>query len=274
MAFTDVEARWQVLTAYTRTGLVRGEKVLLVLGHSDLSDDDAVARMDDGSGHVESARDSGQLMITRNTSFYMPDGSFDKERQLETARTECDRAYREGWPGIRVAADMNWALEPGVDSEEVVDYEASLEPLFADSRYVAICWYDQRRFSDYTVGAMRAVHPLQVMERLDAVDVTQTRDGTRIAGSAELSTRGEFTEALREALKQQPDTHAPFHFELDLTDLTFMEAHCAWQLISFATSLPEGSKVTVRCGSLLELVLRGLGSADVPQLQLNVAEES
>ncbi len=170
---------------------------------------------------------------------------------------------------MRVAADMTWALQPGVDSEEVVDYEASVEPLFADPRLSAICWYDQRRFSDHVVAATRAVHPIQVMERLDAVDVTRTPNETRIAGSSELSTREEFTAALREALKQ-PDIRAPFHFELDLTDLCFMEAHCAWQLITFAAALPEGSKVTIRCGPLLELVLRGLGSDTVPQLQLSV----
>ncbi|QUQ66660.1 MEDS: MEthanogen/methylotroph, DcmR Sensory domain [Kutzneria sp. CA-103260] len=271
MAFTDVEARWQVLTAYTRTGLAQAEKVLLILAPGDL-DDDVVARMDGSSDHVKEAHDSGQLTIERNTSMYLPDGSFDTERQLETYVTERDRASSDGWSGIRVAADMSWALQPGVDSEEIVNYEASLGPLFADRRFVAICWYDQRLFREHVVAATRAVHPIQVMERLDAIDVTRTQDGSRIAGSAELSTRGDFVDALREALKQ-PDAREPFHFELDLTDLCFMEAHCAWQLISFAAALPERSKVTLRCGPLLELVLRGLGAATVPQLELSVAED-
>jgi hypothetical protein len=272
MAYTDVEARWQVLTAYTRAGLARTEKVLLILAPGDLDDSEVVARIDGGSGHVKAAHDSGQLRIERNTSMYLPDSSFDKDRQIDSYVTERDRACREGWSGIRVAADMSWALEPGVDSEEVVNYEASLEPLFADRRFVAICWYDQRRFSEHVVAATRGVHPMQVMERLDAVDVTRTRNGRRIAGSAEPANREEFVEALREALKQ-PDIPAPFHFELDLTDLCFMEAYCGWQLISFAAALPEGSKVTVRCGPLLELVLRGLGAATVPQLELSVEED-
>lgn len=272
MEYTDVEARWQVLTAYSRTGLARGEKVLLILDPGDLSDDDAVARMDGGSGQVEAARDSGQLVIERNTSIYLPDGRFDKERQVAVCATEIDRSRQEGWPGMRAAGDMSWALQPGVDIGEVENYEAAMEPLFADPRLIAICWYDQQRFSDYTVAAMREIHPIRVMERLDAVDVTRTPNGTRIAGSAELSTREEFINALHEALKQ-PDAQTPFHFELDLTDLCFMEAHCAWQLISFAASLPEGSKVTIRCGPLLELTLRGLGADTVPQLELSVEEE-
>jgi hypothetical protein len=272
MEFTDVEARWQVLTAYTRTGLAQDEKVVLVLSPDDLDDDDAVARLDGGTGHVKAARESGQLVIERNTPLYLPDGSFDRDRQISLYAAERDRACSEGWSGIRAAVDMNWALQPGVASEEVVDYEASVEPLFADGRFAAICWYDQHQFKDYLVASIREVHPIQVIERLDAIDITQTPDGSRIAGSAELSTRGEFISALRDAL-EQPDIHAPFHFELDLTDLSFMEAHCAWQLISLAASLPECSKVTVRCDQLLELVLRGLGSDTVPQLELSVEED-
>ena len=273
MAFTDVEARWQVLTTYTRTGLARGEKVLLLLDPSDLSDDDAVARMDRGSGHVEAARDSGQLVIERNTSVYLPDGHFDKERQVEMYAAELDRVRLEGWPGLRVAGDMSWALRPGVDLDEVVNYEASFEPMFADRRLSALCWYDQRQFSEHMVAAMGRVHPIQVMDRLDAVKVTRFPNGRRITGFAELSTSEEFIETLREALKQ-PDAGAPFHIELDLTDLSFMEAYCAAQLISFAATLPEGSKVTIRCGPVLELVLRGLGSDAVPQVELSVAEET
>ncbi|MFB9305624.1 MEDS domain-containing protein [Kibdelosporangium philippinense] len=272
VAFTDVEARWQVLTAYTRTGLARREKVLLVLDPSDLSDDDAVARMDGAGNYVEAARASGQLVITRSTSLYLPDGRFDKDRQLAVAAPIIEDVQREGWHGLRAASDMTWALRPGVDLDEVIDFEVSIGPIVTIPGVTGICWYDRRRFSSYWVAAAREVHPVQVMERLDAVSITRTPSGWRIAGSAESSSREEFTEALSAALKQ-PDTGSPFHFELDMTDLCFMEAHCAWQLISLAAALPESSKVVVHCGPLLDLVLRGLGSDTVSQLELNVAEE-
>ncbi|MCT9081327.1 MEDS domain-containing protein [Streptomyces fulvoviolaceus] len=272
MTFDDREAQWQVLTAYTRTSLAQGEKVLIVLDPDDLGDDEVVAHLDRGSGHVAAARDGGQLELRRNTDVYLPDGRFSKERQLATYADEVDRAYDEGWSGLRLAADMTWALRPGVDSEKVVDYEAALEPLFADPRFTAICWYDRKRFSEELVASMRRVHPLQCMERMDALDVDRTEAGTRIAGSAEPGTRTDFMAALRTALESQT-VRGPFHFELDLTDLCFMEAHCAWQLVGFAKSLPGGSRVTVRCGQLLELVLRQLGADGVPQLVISVEEE-
>lgn len=50
------ESPWKVFTAYTRTSLARGEKVLLVMDPDDLSDDEVVTLLDRGSGQVVAAR--------------------------------------------------------------------------------------------------------------------------------------------------------------------------------------------------------------------------
>jgi hypothetical protein len=267
----DADARWRVLTAHTWAGLARGEKVLIIPDPSDLSDDEAVTRMDGGSGRVEAARDAGQLEFRRNTHVYLPDGRFDKERQLAGYTAEVERAQQEGWSRLRAAADMSWAGPKHVSRDELLDYETSLGPVYANRGLIGLCWYDQERTKNYLVAA-RDAHPVRVMECLDAIEATQIPNGGRIAGWADLSTRAEFGAALRAALAR-PDDGVPCTLELDLTALSFMEAYCASQLITAVSSLPEGSRVTVSCGPILELVLRGLGADDVPQLELNVVEE-
>lgn len=271
MAFTDMEAVWQVLTVFTRTGLARREKVLIRLDPADLGDDEAVARLDGGTGQAIAARRSGQLVLRRNTSGYLPDGRFDNARQLKTLTDEIELASIEGWSGLRGASDGSWALRPELTSGTILDYEACLESLTTDPRLLALCRYDRRRCSDYVLATACGCHPIQVMERLDALEVTNTPGGGRIAGSAEPSTREEFVEAVRGLLNRRVPW-VPVYVELDLTDLCFMEAYCGWQLISFAGALPTYSKVTVRCGTVLELVLRGLGCDQVPQLALRVEE--
>ncbi|WP_327729887.1 MEDS domain-containing protein [Streptomyces sp. NBC_00487] len=263
------ESPWKVFTAFTRTSLARGEKVLLVMDPDDLSDDEVVALLDRGSGQVVAARADGQLSLKRNTEIYVPDGRFQEQRTIDTYASEVDRARDEGWAGLRVTADMSWAPRTHLGHDRLLDYEASVAPLFADPLFTAICWYDRRRFDDDLTAAVGKVHPLRVMERLDSLEATGTPDGGRLAGTAELSTRTEFVEALREALEHRDDS-GPSHFVLDLRDLCFMEAHCAWQLISLAASLPAGSEVTVRCGELLGLVLGQLGAGEVPQLVVSV----
>ncbi|WP_060887091.1 MEDS domain-containing protein [Streptomyces caniscabiei] len=263
------ESPWKVFTAYTRTSLARGEKVLLVMDPDDMSDDEVVALLDRGSGQVAAARDDGQLSVRRNTEIYVPDGRFEERRTIDTYAAEVDRACDDGWAGLRVTADMSWAPRVNLGHDRLLDYEASVAPLFADPLFTAICWYDRQRFDDALTSRVGKVHPLRVMERLDSLEVIGTPDGGRMAGTAELGTRSEFVEALREALEHRDDS-GPSHFVLDLRDLCFMEAHCAWQLISLAASLPPGSEVTVRCGELLGLVLEQLGADEVPQLLVRV----
>ncbi|UUU34166.1 MEDS domain-containing protein [Streptomyces sp. CA-210063] len=263
------ESPWKVFTAYTRTSLARGEKVLLVMDPEDLTDDEMVSLLDRGSGQVVAARADGQLSLKRNTEIYVPDGRFQEQRTIDAYAAEVDRALDEGWAGLRITADMSWAPRVNLGHDRLLDYEASVAPLFANPLFTAICWYDRQRFDDDLTARVSKVHPLRVMERLDSLEVTETPDGGRIAGTAELSTRTEFVEALREALEHRDDS-GPSHFVLDLRDLCFMEAHCAWQLISLAASLPAGSEVTVRCGELLGLVLEQLGAGEVPQLVVSV----
>ncbi|UUU21831.1 MEDS domain-containing protein [Streptomyces sp. DSM 40750] len=271
-ADVDGESPWKVFTAYTRTSLARGEKVLLVMDPEDLSDDEVVSLLDRGSGQVVAARAGGQLSLKRNTEIYVPDGRFQEQRTIDAYAAEVDRACDEGWAGLRITADMNWAPRVNLGHDRLLDYEASVAPLFTDPLFTAICWYDRQSFDDDLTARVGKVHPLRVMERLDSVEVTETPDGGRITGTAELSTRTEFVEALREALEHRDDS-GPSHFVLDLRDLCFMEAHCAWQLISLAASLPAGSEVTVRCGELLGLVLEQLGAGEVPQLVVSVEGE-
>ncbi|TQE31628.1 hypothetical protein Sipo8835_22145 [Streptomyces ipomoeae] len=268
----DGESPWKVFTAYTRTSLARREKVLLVMDPDDLSDDEVVALLDRGSGQVVAARESGQLSVRRNTEVYVPDGRFQEQRTLDTYRGELDRAHDDGWSGLRVTADMGWAPRINLAQDRLLDYEASVAPLFANPLFTAICWYDRQRFDDGMAASAAKVHPLRVMERLDSLEITETPEGGRIVGTAELSTRTEFVEALRAALERRDDS-GPRRLVLDLRDLCFMEAHCAWQLISLASSLPTGSEVTVRCGELLGLVLEQLGAREVPQLVVSVEEE-
>jgi hypothetical protein len=267
----DGDSPWRVFTAYTRTSLARREKVLLVMDPDDLSNDEVVALLDQGSGQAVRARQSGQLSLRRNTEMYVPDGRFHEERTIEAYTDEVNRAYDEGWSGLSITADMGWAPRVNLDQDRLLEYEASVAPLFADPLFTAICWYDRKRFGDEFLAGMGRVHPLRVKARTDEVDVREGPEGEVVADVAESGPRTEF-EVLREALARR-ESAGPSRLVLDLRDLCFMEAHCAWQLISLAASLPPGSQDTVRCGELLGLVLRQLGADEVPQLALSVEDE-
>jgi hypothetical protein len=269
MEHDDVEARWEVLTAFAQIGLARGERVMLVLDPDDVSDDAAVARLDRGTGLAAAARDSGQFVVARNTPLYFPDGHFDAERQRRAYAAAVDQAVEDGYRALRVTISMAWAPRAGWSDDELMAWESSAEHLFESSRFSALCWYDRERFSERMLAGARRIHPVQVMDRLGMLEVTRHPGGARIAGSAELGSREEFTRVLNEVLARRPE-QGPLHFELDLADMCYMDAHCAWMLIDLAAALPEGDRLVIRCEQTLEMVLRALGADGVRQIALVV----
>jgi hypothetical protein len=267
MDLVDVEARWEVLTAFAQIGLANGEKVMLVLDPDDVNDDDAVARLDGGTGHAGTARESGQLIVARNTPLYFPDGRFDAEDQRRAYAAATEQAVKDGHRALRVTISMSWSPRAGWTDEQLMAWESSVEHLFASAPFAALCWYDRQRFSERMLAGARRIHPVQVMDRLGSLEVTRHPGRARIAGSAELATREEFTRILGEALARRPE-QGPLHFELDLADMCHLDAHCAWMLIDLAASLPVRDRLVIRCMRTLEMVLRGLGADGVPQLEL------
>lgn len=269
MDVVDVEDRWDVLTAFAQLGLARGEKVMLILDPDDLNDDDVVARLDGGAGHAGAAREHGQLIVARNTPLYFPDGHFDADQQRAAYAAATEQAVNDGYRALRVTISMAWSPRAGWSDERLMAWEGSVAELFASSPFVALCWYERERFSERMLVGARRIHPVQVMGRLGSLAVTRHPGRTRIAGSAELATRAEFGRILGEALARRPE-HGPLHLELDLTDMCYTDAHCAWMLIDLGASLRPGDRLVIRCTRTLEMVLRGLGADGVPQLHLIV----
>jgi hypothetical protein len=72
------------------------------------------------------------------------------------------RAVREGYPGLRMTADMCWATRPLAASEELLAFEAGVAGLFADGRLCLICQYDRDRFDAVTLAFAAKVHPKTV----------------------------------------------------------------------------------------------------------------
>jgi len=272
MDVVDVEARWEVLTAFAQLGLARGEKVMLILDPDDLSDDDAVARLDGGTGIADAARERGQFVVARNTPLYFPDGHFDADRTREAYAATAAQAVDEGYRALRVTISMGWSPRAGWSDEQLMAWESSAEQLFASFPFAALCWYDRDRFSEHMLTGARRIHPVHVLDRLGSLEVTRHPGRARIAGSAELGTREEFTRVLGEAMARRPE-QGPLHFELDLADMCYLDAHCAWMLIDLGALLPAGDRLVVRCTRMLEMVLRGLGADGVPQLELVVEPE-
>lgn len=267
LGFDTHRARWAVRAAFTEAGLFRGERVILFVDPG-TSPKEAVARLTDHGVPADRAVRDDRLLVVNETPGYDPERGFDPESRAATWIQLTEDANVMGFSGLRAVGDMAWALAPSVDHQELIDYETGLTPLFADIGFTAICEYDLRIFPPELMSRVCASHPTEVMQSLDALHVTRTGTILHLAGNADLATREQFDTELRRALRGPG--RAPRL--VDLTALSFIDAHCATTLIRLAAALPPTARLAVHCPPTHARVLRLCGAGTVPQLTLYVEE--
>ncbi|MGY0019886.1 MEDS domain-containing protein [Streptomyces sp. YJ-C3] len=263
VGFDDDDARWDLRAEFARTGLARGEQVFFFTDAA-TTPDRAVERLRACGLPAGAALAEGRIGVVNGAPGYDPVTGFDPAARARTWVDVTERARRQGFTGARAMGDMSWAALPGVDHSVLVDYEAGLTPLFAEIGFTAVCEYDRREFDDAALGQVCGAHPVRVLERLGALDITATARELRIAGEADLTTREEFDSALTRALTGS----APLT-TVDLSALCFMDVHSAALLVHLASRLPRTTLLEVRCRPRQLKLLRFCGAAQVPQLLLS-----
>jgi anti-anti-sigma factor len=155
--YSSEEGRLAALRRFLRDGLDAGQKIAYLAGAP------GAQRVIDGEGFPE-ALASGQLQLRDAREMYMPDGAFDPDAMIDRLASEIALAQREGYPGYRVAGDMEWALDPAVDIQALVDYERRVDVLLHQHGATALCQYDRRCFHSDVLGETCCVHPLMISD--------------------------------------------------------------------------------------------------------------
>ena len=157
---TEKEHR-ALFTQFIRQGLERGEKVLYIMDAH--TKEEVLNYLRDDGMVVEPYLESGQLIIIKVDEAYMREGIFDPDAMIEMLRDETERSLEEGYSALRVTGEMTWALEGLRGSERLIEYEAKLNEFFADSKCLAICQYDKRRFKPALLSDVLATHPIAII---------------------------------------------------------------------------------------------------------------
>ena len=65
---------------------------------------------------------------------------------------------RQGFPGLRVALDMSWALRPVAGIEELPAFEEGIAAALDGSTAAVLCQYDRERFDPVTLASVAGFH--------------------------------------------------------------------------------------------------------------------
>jgi hypothetical protein len=280
LAFSDDGERWEVLGDFARHGFARGEKVYLNVDTADGLD--AVAALAaGGEAAARTALASGQLVVSHALRF--GPGEFDAGLLATQSIQRLDTAADEGFSGVRAANELSVAAD-GLD--EVVEFEKALHQALAipgdGPRYTALCHWDERGHRDEQrhqderqaiagpdMDAVRAIHPVSVIPRPGTLHACWADNGIRLTGDSDLSTREDFAEAIRalEGLFTAADAPAG-PLMLDISDLSFLDAHSAGMILRMAAALPPHRRLEVHCRAHHRRLLHMLGARGLRQLSI------
>ena len=104
-------------------------------------------------------------------------------------------ARQEGFPGLRVAVDMSWALRPVAGVEELPAFEEESAAALDGGTASVLCQYDRDRFDPVTLASVAAFHTRLVTAATYYADAVlricrqYAPPGIRIAGETGLPGR-------------------------------------------------------------------------------------
>lgn len=142
---------------YAAAGLAAGERCLYVVGEQEparIERSLAAAGID-----VAWQAERGALLLVSRWEVSFPNGEFDPVAMIGFVRQAINQSLADGFTGLRVVAEMTWALQMGVGANKLIHYEALGNHLYPDEPLVAICMYDRSRFPEAVCQDAMRVHP-------------------------------------------------------------------------------------------------------------------
>src|SRR4029077_13039514 len=115
LTFGEPEDLFDLTAAFVRDGLACGLKVVWV---SDSAPQRATSELARRGIEVESALAAGQLAAAGRERRLLSRRGVEARRAMDWLTTQMAACQREGFPGLRVAVDMSWALRPVTGVEQ------------------------------------------------------------------------------------------------------------------------------------------------------------
>ncbi|WP_433831212.1 MEDS domain-containing protein [Flavobacterium anhuiense] len=155
--FDSKEQQYEVIIPYIMEGLKANDKVVNIL-EGERHGEHCRCIANNGVSIAEKLS-TGQLEVLASENTYIKDGKFAAERMYKMLEQTLLSASRAGYESVRACGDMVWALKNLPGTDELLEYEASLNLLTPKHDVSLICMYDINSFSPSTLTDILLTHP-------------------------------------------------------------------------------------------------------------------
>ncbi|MFW6117824.1 MAG: MEDS domain-containing protein, partial [Thermoproteota archaeon] len=155
--YRNKEEQLSVLSSFMSVGTEKNEKCLYIVDERTKKEVTRAFQRQDFD--VEKTITSGQFKFLTKSSSYLKNGYFDPERMIDLLAESEDKSSEEGYNGLRVTGEMTWFFSnmPGV--ERLMEYENKLNEFLPNSKVIALCQYNENRFSPKILLDVIHTHP-------------------------------------------------------------------------------------------------------------------
>jgi len=156
--------RLSFIVEYFGDGVARGEKCLYFLHDHKL--DDTLFLLEQRGFPARSLLMSGGLSISGCKDMFYPGGVFSPDESLANHRKQVIDALAKGYQGIRILADMGWALGGVVGAERLMEFEARLNYFSGVMDSITVCQYHQGLFPPELIFNAMQTHQIVIKDGL------------------------------------------------------------------------------------------------------------
>ena len=270
LTFGEPEELFDLTAAFVRDGLSGGLKVLWL---SDTAPGQAVAELARRGITVDSAIAAGQLITLACENYLLSGQSFAAGHAVSWLQEQMTACRDEGFPGLRVAVDMSWALRPIAGVEQLPDFEENLGAVLADTAVSLLCQYDRERFDPVTLASVAGLHTRSVAAATYHADAMlricrqYAPPGIRLAGEIDYHAEEALALALAEALRLDGD------ITVNMAELSFIDVPCMRMIVNLARSLSPSRTAILRCQPGIASRFATFGATEVRSISLVTVDD-
>lgn len=107
-------------------------------------------------GYQASPREGFVLLSPQQA--YLQGGFFDGAAMVRLVEKTIDEAFAQGYHGVRLTGEMNWAVTAGVPADELLAYETAVDAVLQHPGVITICQYLRPHADMLGTEALSACH--------------------------------------------------------------------------------------------------------------------
>ena len=265
LTFGEAEELFDLTAAFVRDGLDAGLRVMWL---SDAGSGPVVTELSRRGIKVEPAMDAGQMTAAGCEGRLLSGQVFSADAAIGWLTRQLASSRELGFPGLRIAVDMSWALRPVTGIEQLPEFEEGIAAALAGTTASVLCQYDRDRFDPVTLASVAAFHTRSVATATYHADAVlricrqYAPPGIRIAGEIDYRAEEPLTLALSEAVRLDGD------ITVNMAALAFIDAFCARMIADTVKMLADSRTVILQCKPEVAAGFARLGLDGLPGVRL------